>query len=305
MDMTALLGKMAVFVALMIIGYFCAKAKFVGSEFTRDASKMVINIFLPATIINSVLGDISMTGRELGTAMLAVTVSVAVGYIIAAAACRLIPMKKEERPLFEMLISVTNTMFFTLPVAASLFGDIAVLYCSLSCIPFNILLYTYGIYRLRQGGGGGVFKLRDILSFPLLATLAALLIFLTRLPLPTALEELLGSMAGVTMPLSMIVIGSSLGAVSLLDSFKNWRLYLMSAIRLLLCPLAVWLIVRLFTSDLPLLATSVLLGGAPSAIIVTVLAIRYGRDAVYCSEGILLSVVLSMLTTPLLVWLLV
>ncbi len=304
MDMTALLGKMAIFVVLMVIGYFCARTNFAGREFTRDASKMVINIFLPATIIKSVLGDITMTGRELGMAMLAVTVSVLAGYLLSAVACRLLPMKKEQRPLFELLISVTNTMFFTMPVAASIFGDIAVIYCSLSCIPFNILLYTYGVYRLRVGGGTGGIRLRDIFSIPLLATAAALVIFLTHLKLPAPITELVGSLAGVTMPLSMIVIGSSLGTVSLLDSFKNWRLYVMCALRLLVCPLAVWLVLRLIITDIPLLATSVLLAGAPSAIIVTVLAIQYKKDAIYCSEGILLSVVLSMVTTPLLVWLL-
>lgn len=302
MDITALLEKMLIFVVLMVIGYFCARIGLAGREFTRDASKMVINIFLPATIIKSALGDISLTGGELATATLAVTVAVGAGYLIAAAASRLLPMKQEERPLFELLISVTNTMFFTMPVAASIFGDIAVLYCSLSCIPFNILLYTYGISRLRQSGGGGA-KLKDILTMPLLATAVGLVLFLTHSSLPAVALELVNTMAAVTMPLSMIVIGASMGAVSLLDSFKNWRLYLMCAIRLLVCPLLVWLVVGLFTADIPLLATSVLIAGGPSAVIVTVLAIQYGRDPVYISEGILLSVVLSMLTTPLLVWL--
>ena len=305
MDMGTLLEKMAIFVVLMGIGYFCGRTGFAGREFTKDASKMVISIFLPATIINSVLGSgVSLTGKELGTAMLAVTISMVMSYLIAAIAARLIPMKQEERPLFEMLISVTNTMFFTLPVAASLFGDMAVLYCSLSCIPFNLLLYTYGTYRFRSGGEGGGVKIKEIFSLPLLATLAALIIFLTRVTVPEVVKELAGSMAAVTMPLSMIVIGSSLGAVSFLDAFKNWRLYIMCALRLLVCPLVVWLLVRLFTSDAALLTTSVLLAGSPSAVIVTVLAIRYGKDPVYSSEGILLSVALSMLSTPLIVYLL-
>ena len=39
--------------------------------------------------------------------------------------------------------------------------------------------------------------------------------------------------------------------------------------------------------------------------VVTVLTIQYGRDAVFTSEGILHSTVLSMLTIPAIVWLLV
>ena len=108
-------------------------------------------------------------------------------------------------------------------------------------------------------------------------------------------------MSAATMPLSMIVIGSSLGTVSLLDAFKNGKLYVMSAIRLLLCPLLVWLLAGLMTDDLMLRTTATIIAAAPSGVVVSVLAIQYGRDAVFTSEGILLSTVFSMLTIPLIV----
>ena len=51
MEMSPLISKMLIFVVLMVIGYVCARTKFAGREFTRDASKMVINVFMSATII--------------------------------------------------------------------------------------------------------------------------------------------------------------------------------------------------------------------------------------------------------------
>ena len=99
----------------------------------------------------------------------------------------------------------------------------------------------------------------------------------------------------------MIVIGSSLGSVSLLDAFRNWKLYVMCVIRLLLCPLLVWLLAGLVTEDLMLRATSTIIAASPSAVIISVLAIQYDRDVVFTSEGILLSTVFSMLTIPIIV----
>lgn len=301
MEVSVLIPKMIVFVVLMVIGYLCAKTNFAGREFTKDASKMVINVFMSATIINSVLvSDARLSGGELLQVMLVLCMSVSVCWVLAAISCRLVGLG-DRAPLFELLVAVMNNMFIALPVVETLFGSQAVFYCSLSCIPFNVLLYTFGIYRLQGGEGKGSVHLKDIFSVPLLATLAALVIFLLHPPVPPVMKELASTMSAATMPLSMIVIGSSLGAVSLLDAFKKGKLYLMCAIRLLLCPLLVWLLAGLMTEDLMLRVTATIIAAAPSGVVVSVLAIQYDRDAVFTSEGILLSTVFSMLTIPLIV----
>lgn len=301
MDVSVLIPKMIVFVVLMVIGYLCAKTNFAGREFTKDASKMVINVFMTATIINSVLvSDARLSGGELLQVMLVLCMCVGVCWVLAAISCRLVGLG-DKAPLFELLIAVMNNMFIALPVVETLFGSQAVFYCSLSCIPFNILLYTFGIYRLQGGEGKGSVRLRDIFSVPLLATLAALVIFLLQPPVPPVVKELASTMSAATMPLSMIVIGSSLGSVSLLDAFKKGKLYLMCVLRLLLCPLLVWLLAGLITEDLMLRVTATIIAAAPSGVVVSVLAIQYDRDAVFTSEGVLLSTVFSMLTIPLIV----
>ena len=188
MDVSVLIPKMIVFVVLMVIGYLCAKTNFAGREFTKDASKMVINVFMSATIINSVLtSDACLSGGELLQVMLVLCLSVGVCWILAAISCRLVGLG-DKAPLFELLIAVMNNMFIALPVVETLFGSQAVFYCSLSCIPFNVLLYTFGIYRLQGGAGKGSVRLKDIFSVPLLATLVALVIFLLQPPVPPVVK---------------------------------------------------------------------------------------------------------------------
>ena len=307
MDISGLAIKMVIFVVLMVIGYACAKTGYMDRGFTRTANWLVINIFMSATIINSVLTvEVSMSWAELGESLLVLTVEMLLCYLLAAIASRLLPIRREHAPLFELLLSSSNNIFIALPVAEELFGPMAVFYCSLSCIPFNIMLYTYGVWRLKSGEGGGI-RLKDILSVPLVVTLLSTAIFIFRIPVPTALRELLSCMSGATMPLSMIVIGASLGSVSLLDAFKlkNWDLYLMSFLRLIVCPLLVLFVCRLLTDDPVLLYTSVVIGASPSAVIVSVLTMQYDGDGIYSSEGVLHSTVLSMLTIPLMMYLLV
>jgi len=303
MDMSALLVKMTIFVVLMVIGYLCARMGATGPDFTKGASKLVINVFMTATILNSVMtGGLSLSGKELAITMLVLTISIAMGYVVGAIACRVMRFDRDHEPLFELQIAVVNNMFIALPVVEQLFGAQAVFYCSLSCLPYNVLLYTYGTGRLKSSGGGS-FRIKDVFSIPLIATLCALVIFLVQPPIPGVVKELASTMAGATMPLSMIVIGSSLGSVSLLDSFKDGKMYIMSALRLLLVPLLVWLVAGLFTDDFMLLTTATIIAASPSAVVITVLTIQYDRDYIFTSQGILLSTVLSMLTIPVIVYL--
>ena len=305
MDLSALLTKMVIFVVLMVIGYIGARTTLLNGEFTKAASKLTLNVFMSATIINSVIANPpELSGGELAAVMLACCVSIGLGYLLSALIVRLLPFNRERKPLMELLISVTNTMFIGVPVAEPVFGSQAVFYIAMSCIPFNVLLYTYGVWRMNQSGERVKLHLKDMVCVPLIATVAALLIFVLDIPVPAVAKELCSTLSAATMPMSMLVIGSSLGRVSLLDAFKEKSLYFVSLVRLVLVPLLTLPVLRLITADPVLLGAMVIIAGCPSGIVVTVLAIQYGRDAEYTSKGILLNTVLSMVTLPALVYLL-
>ena len=303
MDMSALLTKMVIFVVLMVIGYIGVRTKLLNSEFTKAASKLTMNVFMTASILNSVIANPpQLSGGELAKVMLACFVSVGFGYLISALVVRLLPFQRERKPLMELLISVTNTMFIGVPVAEPIFGSQAVFYIAMSCIPFNVFLYTYGVWRMNQSGERVKLNWKNMVSVPLIATMAALLIFVLNIPMPGVVKELCSTLSAATMPMSMLVIGSSLGGVSLLDAFKEKSLYFASLMRLVLVPLLTLPVLKLITTDPVLLGAMVIIAGCPSAVMVTVLAIQYGRDAEYTSKGILLETFLSMATMPALVY---
>ena len=155
---------------------------------------------------------------------------------------------------------------------------------------------------MNQSGEKAQLHLKDMFSIPLLATVIALLVFLLNIPMPGVVKELFGALSAATMPLSMIVIGSSLGKVSLFDAFKEKSLYFVSLVRLVVVPLLTLPVLKLVSADPVLLGAMVIIAGCPSAVMVTVLAIQYGRDAEFTSKGILLDTVFSIFTLPALVY---
>ena len=301
MEFPVLMEKMVIFVILMLIAYIMARRGILGPEFIRASSKLVIDVFMVGTILSSMISSGAERGlSNFGQVILLTFLVQLLGYVVAAIAIRYINLEENRKAPFEILMAVGNTMFIALPIADALYGSYAVMIISLSCIAFNILLYSYGIWKLK-GKGGSSFRVRDMISIPLIATLLGILIIVIGIPVPGVLKSLFSALGGATMPMSMMVIGASLGTVSLLDAFRNPKFAILSAVRLILVPVLSWLICRLITDDTVLLMTCMIIAAAPSAVIITILSIQYGRDGVFCSEGVLHSTVCSMVTIPILI----
>ncbi len=301
MELSTLLGKMLVFAVLMLIGYLMARRGAIGPAFTRTASSLVLNVFMVGTILNSMIS----TGAErdlsnLPEIILMTFMMTLIGYATAWLVTRLVRIEPDNAPSFEILMGVGNSMFIALPIAGALYGAYAVFIVSLSCIPFNVFLYSYGVWRIR-GTESGKLRVKDMFSIPLIATLLGLLILVLDLSVPKVIVDIFSSLSGATMPMSMMVIGASLGSVSLLDAFRNPNLAILSAVRLILIPILTWVICRFLTDDPVLLMTCMIIAASPSAVIVSVIAIQYGRDGVFASEAVQHSTICSIVTIPLLI----
>lgn len=302
--MLPLIQKLVIFVVLMLVGYVGARRKTLGPDFARAASKLTLNVFMSASILQSVINNPpEMSGGDLAYALLVAFLVLLLSYVVSGLIARLLPLRRDRAPLFELLVSVMNPMFIGVPVAEILLGTQGVFYIALSNVFFNLLIYTYGVWRLKSGDSSAV-RLKDVISVPLIVTALSVVIFAFRVPMPDIVKALINSMAPATMPMSMVVIGASLGRVSLADAFREKSLYLVAALRLLLMPSLTWLMFQVLPADPVLRGAMLVMSACPSGIIVSILAIQYEKDAEYCSKGILLDTALSMLTIPLMAWLL-
>ena len=298
MDYSALLNQMFVFAVLLVIGYVMAKKKILTPEFSKCASALLVNVFIVSSIINSVLGERpSLSGRQLFLSFAITTLSIVITYVVAFLFC--LPLRKEsDAAQTEMMMEATNTLFVGLPVVSSLFGTEAVFYMGMSCIPYNLLLFTYGVWRLKKGRGSKKINFRDVLSVPLLASVLALLLFALNLPVPRIVKGLFSTVSGATVPVSMIIIGASLGTASPAAAFTEKRNYLISAERLIIAPVITYLVVRLFTDNQVLLVTCTVIGGVPVGSVATPLSIKYGFNPESCAKATMVTTILSMVTIP-------
>lgn len=298
MNLSTVFAKMAMLVLIMLLGYLCARIGITGPEFNQRVTPLMVKVLLPATILNSVLSVPDFSGRELLDYILVMTVMVALQMLPAWFLPRLMRTRSEDVGATRLVTAFGNVGFVGLPVVAAIFGDEMVFFASLCNIPFNLALYSCSAAQLSPDGGR--VRWQDVLNAPVIATLLSVVLLLSRVHVPGVLADTISSVSGVTIPLSMLVIGTSLGGISVRSVLTDWRVYVVSAVRLLVCPLLTWLVLRPFAAG-ALLGISVLMAACPSAMLVTALCLQYGRSDAFASKCIFLSTVLSAVTIPLLI----
>ncbi len=301
MEFQTILNQMGILVLIMLVGFVCAKLGVTGPAFNRSSNGVVMNVLLVCTILASSMTstldmDLLQVLRLVGYSTLVLAVSTAVGLLIP----RLLRIPREDSGVAFFAVMMMNSVFVAFPVIQAMYGADGIFYASMSNIPFNLLAYTVGAGALRGDKGGTSFK--KALTPPLVATLVGVAILLSGIRMPSLVVETCSTIGKATVPMSMLVIGTSLGGVPLRAALSDWKVYVISLVRLLVCPVLTWLVLRLFISDSMTLGVFTVLACAPSAMLVTVLAIQYGKNEKLASQCVFISTVLSAVTMPLLIW---
>ncbi|MBR3753097.1 MAG: AEC family transporter [Ruminiclostridium sp.] len=300
------LEKMIMLVLLMLVGFGCAKAGWVDGEFSQKASRLVMNVFVVGLIVSSVVNtEPIMTNGELAVAVASVFLVFFLGGILGWLAARLLRFQGRDRNVAWLSVFFMNNVFIGFPVVEALFGGEAIFCASLSNLPFNLLLYTVGVAYLQAGEGRGRVKLREVFSIPLVATLLAIVLFLFQVPVPELVVDTCRTLGAATVPVSMIIVGISLSHVPIREALLDGKAYAVSLVKLILCPLVTWAVLRLFLDPGSLVfGVLVVIAACPSAAMITILSVRFGADDTLASKIKFLSTVLSAVTLPLMTYLL-
>ena len=306
MQFAILTEIIAVLVVLMLVGYVGAKRGIFTPAVTKAMSWLVFNIFLVSSVFDSICDDVpEMSAMELAKMIGVLSLCIVVCYAVAIIVLRPILRKSPCLPIAEICVSAMNTLLFGLPIVQQVYGSMAVLYMGLSSVPFNIILYSYGAMRLdgADGSRGGI-NIKRIFTPIFIATILGLVFLFAKLPIPGVLKKYLDISAAATLPMSMIVLGATMGAGNLAEAFMDKRVYLIAFVRLVLCPLVVFLVLSPMGLDPILLRTSVVIAGCPCGVVVPVLALQYDQDALFASRSVMASTLLSVFTLPIIILLL-
>ena len=133
----------------------------------------------------------------------------------------------------------------------------------------------------------------------IIGSLIAVSLFVFGIKLPPLVSDCVDNLAAMNTPLSMIVLGTYLAKIRLSETFKNKLLYMAIGMRLLVIPLITWLILMVFPIN-DIAGKAILIAAAcPAAAVTSLFASNYGLDAIFGSEIVSVSTLLSIVSIPL------
>ena len=305
MDIRSIFEQMLVLLILLVLGVIAAKTGVVDAETNRRMSRFALIFPQSAQILSSAMtvGAGMSIGQLLaveGEAVLVYAIFVVLGFLAPLA----LRVEKTDRGIYSFMTIFGNCGYMGLPVVRSIFGDQGVLYAALVLIPFNLLAYSYGIALLRKDRTGAGFHWRTMVNPPVIAALAAAVIVALDIRFPSPVVRATGLMGDMIVPMSMVIIGASLGGMKLKEVFADWHTYAFVPVRLILCPVVVWAVLRLFVHDGLVLGVMTVEAAMPVATFSTMLSIQYGGNVSVASRTVFVSTVLSVVTIPFVCWLL-
>lgn len=290
--MNEILSSLLILLGYIIVGYSINKFKIVDAVSDKYFSNFLLKVTLPAAIIASAIGIHSDNKLS---ALLVLSIAVGIFILVPLMATLYVKLFKLDKT-YKMMFTYPNLGFMGMPIIATLYGPLGMFYASLFMIVFNFSIFSYGLSIVSSDSK---FNLKMLLNPGIISAVIALIIFAFDLPVPEVLASFLNKVGGITSPLAMITLGSTLTYVHIKDVIKEKMLYLFSFLKLIGFPFVIWFILHFFVSDPMILGVSVVLSSLPVASNVTMFCIIYDGNKELSVKGTALSTLLSFVTIPI------
>jgi len=288
--------------AIVIVGYVAGRLGYMGGEFDKRLSSLVINFTCPALILASAMtGD--LPDRRLILPLLGIS---ALTYVLLTGVAFLLPRfltkQKDDEGIVGFALMFGNVGFMGYPVVASIFGQQAVFYAAVLNVVNTFAVFTIGtILILGNLGDGRHFQKKVLYSTPMLSAYLAMLIVALGIDnIPGVISQPLTMIGNITVPAALLIIGSSMSQLSVRTMLGNPTVYATTLFRLVLIPVGFYYLFCALGFDPYVVDINTMVIAMPVATYGTILCLKYNRSTTLITEVTLITTLLSMLTIPLL-----
>ncbi|MEE0776335.1 MAG: AEC family transporter [Bacillota bacterium] len=304
MHISSVINQMVILFFILLIGYVANRCKVMTDVSNRWLTKLMLNVTVPAMILASVMDtQISMSITDLLVIIAIAFLTSGILLVLGLIVPHLLRVPKGNRGLYTFMTMFGNIAFMGFPVISSIYGDEAIFYSALFMIPFNLLIFSLGVMLIAPKGEAKM-DLSFLKSPALIASILSVILFFLPVSVPDVIAETCNLVGDITVPGAMLLIGSTLALLPIRQMFNDWRIYIFSAIRLIALPLIMWVLLHPLVHDPLILGIAVVNSAMPVATNATMFCMEYGGNEKLASKGIFLTTVLSVITIPLIVYIL-
>ncbi len=295
-------SRLCTIVIILVLGFALGKFKLISPKTNKDLVNLLLTVFMPASLFmafpasyNDETSGMFLSG--LGAGFLVMLSVIIVARLIFNS--KFYP-KEKERYAAQFALVFNNATFLGYPIIASTFGEQGIIpYCGF-IIAFNIALFSYGVYLFKRKVD---FKLIfGVITNPnIIAVVLGVVVFMFSLPIPSFAKDAVQFTGNATTALSIICVGYMLSNAKFFKLIKKWRLIVTALIQLIVGPLATWAVLSVLQFPQEVIVVCTLIQALPTATSLGLFASKYGGDETEASELVTISTLLSIVTMPVMV----
>lgn len=296
--MFAVFENVLVLFVFLIIGFSICATGLADNKTSKLLSTLLVYVFLPAKIIQSMSRDFTIAYITekymlLIVAVILIVLNMALFYPIS----KKIANNDYEKYVYWYALVAPNFGYFGYPLAESLFGDIGLLNLIIFATPTSLFCYTIGFFVLTKTPANFKSMLKKP---PLIATIVGAILGLSSFGMPGAVTTIIDSAGACMGPVAMILLGMVISEFSPLQFIKDAKLYIMSALRLIVIPLTITFVVSLFCNK-DVTVTTAMMYAMPYGLNTVVYAKLVGEDCRVGAGLATISTLISCITIPLVI----
>ncbi|MBI1384351.1 MAG: AEC family transporter [Rhizobiales bacterium] len=307
--MLATIAAIAPIFLTIALGYALYRARVLSEEMWSGVDILCFYVLFPALFVRTV-ANAQFTGLDVWPLVIG-TMS---GVLVSAGLMLL------ARPLLRQRLAVSDPSFtslfqgvvrwhafFGLAIVTALYGPDGITLIAIVILALIPLLNAMTIAVLVRFGSGQTSPnlasgVRQVALNPLiLSVVAGGILNLTGIGLPRPAREVVDFLASGALGISLLAVGAGLRP---LEGGGTGRLVLGCALRLVVHPAIMWVMLTLAGVDGLALTIGVLSAAVPTAVNAYILARRMGGDAPLMASLITAQVLASAVTLPVILWLL-
>lgn len=291
--------QVIVLFCLIFAGFACVKAGAVKMEAKKAFSDLLIYLVVPAMVINSYLTEfdpeiLQNLLQSFGLSVILLGLGLGITILLTIKG-----KEKKNTPIMRFACIFSNAAYMGFPLIQALFGAEGLLYASAYVTVFNILLWTVG-YAIVSGKASPKEVLHSICTTPVLwSVLIGLILYLGRIQLPELIRQPIQLVGNMNTPLSMVITGMMIAGSRPDKLFRNKEIFRIILIRMVLIPVASFLVFALLGVKGMAAEVVLLLEACPCAAITSVFAVQFGYDEDLAAGAVVITTFISILVLPL------
>ena len=285
--------------AMMLVGALLKRKGILNAAGKKCLSDLCIQVVIPCNIFKSCLIDLDQgVLRSCGLLLISAVGMQALCLLWNRVAFR--RMSAQRRKVLQYCTIVPMSGFLGNPIAEGIYNEIGVLYTSIYLIPMRVVMWSVGTtYFLADAKTDRKSVLKNVLTHPcLVAVYLGLFCMVTQVQLPSVVLNTVRYIGSCNSALTMFVVGTILADVPLRSVFRR-DTALFAVLRLCLLPVAALALGTALRLNPTALGVSVLMTGMPAGATAAIFAEKYGSDAAFATQCVVLTTLVSMLTLPL------